>query len=73
MDSNILAWRIPMDRGAWRATVHGGRKGSDTTEKLSTAQAYLLLFWNLLNEAVFIQSLYILWTFVVVSFTLSVL
>ena len=22
----------PMDRGAWRATVHGGRKESDTTE-----------------------------------------
>ena len=21
--SNILAWRIPMDRGAWRAIVHG--------------------------------------------------
>jgi len=21
--SNILAWRIPMDRGAWWATVHG--------------------------------------------------
>ena len=21
--SNILEWRIPMDRGAWRATVHG--------------------------------------------------
>ena len=21
-DSNILAWRIPMDRGAWWATVH---------------------------------------------------
>ena len=21
--SNILAWRIPMDRGAWQATVHG--------------------------------------------------
>ena len=21
--SIILAWRIPMDRGAWRATVHG--------------------------------------------------
>ena len=20
--SNILAWRIPTDRGAWRATVH---------------------------------------------------
>ena len=24
--SNILAWRIPMDRGAWRATVHGVAK-----------------------------------------------
>ena len=21
--SSILAWGIPMDRGAWRATVHG--------------------------------------------------
>ena len=21
-NSGILAWRIPMDRGAWRATVH---------------------------------------------------
>ena len=24
--SSILAWRIPMDRGAWWATVHGGTK-----------------------------------------------
>ena len=24
--SSILAWRIPMDRGAWRATVHGVEK-----------------------------------------------
>ena len=24
--SNILAWRIPMDRGAQRATVHGVAK-----------------------------------------------
>ena len=29
--SSILAWRIPKDRGAWRATVHGVAK-SDTTE-----------------------------------------
>ena len=20
--SNVLAWRIPMDRGAWQATIH---------------------------------------------------
>ena len=24
--SNILVWRIPMDRGAWQATVHGVTK-----------------------------------------------
>ena len=24
--SSILAWRIPMDRGSWRATVHGTAK-----------------------------------------------
>ena len=24
--SSILAWRIPMDRGAWRAAVHGVTK-----------------------------------------------
>ena len=30
--SSILAWRIPMDRGAWRATVHSIAKESDTTK-----------------------------------------
>ena len=35
--SSILAWRIPMDRGAWQAIVHGVKE-SDTTEQLSTAQ-----------------------------------
>ena len=34
--SSILAWRIPMDRGAWPAAVHGGRKESDVTDQLST-------------------------------------
>ena len=29
--SNILAWRIPMERGAWWATVHRVTE-SDTTE-----------------------------------------
>ena len=24
--SSILAWRIPMDKGAWQATVHGVAK-----------------------------------------------
>ena len=29
--SSILAWKIPMDRGAWWATVHGVTE-LDTTE-----------------------------------------
>ena len=32
--SSILAWRIPRDRGAWWAMVHGVVE-SDTTEQLS--------------------------------------
>ena len=33
---SILAWRIPMDRGTWWATVDGIAE-SDTTEQLSIA------------------------------------
>ena len=38
--SSILAWRIPVDRGVWRVTVHGVRKESDITEQLSTVHVY---------------------------------
>ena len=48
--SSILAWRIPLDRGAWEATVHGVCKESDTTERLSTvAEIPSLLFCLLLG------------------------
>ena len=37
--SSILAWRIPMDRGAWWAAVHGCHKELDVTEAIKlTAQ-----------------------------------
>ena len=40
----MLAGRIPMDRGAWRALVYGGCKEQDTTERLSTLILLLLFF-----------------------------
>ena len=42
--SSILAWRMPMDRGAWWAAVHGVTKESDTTERLSTNLLFKLFF-----------------------------
>ena len=36
--SSILAWRIPMHRGACVATVHRGHKELDMTEGLSTVR-----------------------------------
>ena len=42
--SSILAWRIPMDRGGWRATCSPwGHQESDMTEQLSTAQHIILM------------------------------
>ena len=36
--SSVLAWRIPMERRAWQATVHSVAKS--WTERLSTAQEF---------------------------------
>ena len=63
--SSILAWIIPMDRGAWLATVHGVTKSQtrltdeaqNTQPDISEANplmaigisAYLLIFANMLN------------------------
>ena len=33
--SSIFAWRIPMVRGAWQATVRGVAKSQTTNEPLS--------------------------------------
>ena len=40
--SSILAWGIPMDRGAWQATVHGVAE-SDMTEGLNTSSIKYIL------------------------------
>ena len=37
--SSPLAWRIPTDRGAWWATIHGVAKSQIWLKRLSTAHA----------------------------------
>ena len=41
--SSILVWGIPMDRGAWQATVYGAAE-LDMTERLNTHVSYLNRF-----------------------------
>ena len=36
---SILAWRIPKDRGAWRATVHGVAKSRTQLSNLACIHA----------------------------------
>ena len=56
--SIIFAWRISVDRGAWWANSPRGRKESDMTERLSTAQRHWVgtagareICWCLVVEA----------------------
>ena len=40
--SSILAWRIPMDRGAWQATVHRAAKSETCLKRLSKHTSHYL-------------------------------
>ena len=46
--SSILAWRIPMDRGGWWATVHKVAE-SDMNKQLTHTQTSVC-FWTLNTE-----------------------
>ena len=46
--------RIPMDRGAWWAAVHGITKSWDTTEQLSAAQPSWWVFTDILFHKIYL-------------------
>ena len=49
--SSILAWKNAMDRGAWWATVGGGYKELDTTERTHThTHTHTSIHIHILNE-----------------------
>ena len=54
--SSTLAWRIPMDSGAWQATVHGVTKESDMTEDRPTLP-YVFLNLRETPAAIFLLTL----------------
>ena len=62
--SSIPAWKNPMDRGAWQATVHGGRKESDMTERLHfhfLSSSIYIFFYNYICISIFIYHLILLY------------
>jgi len=55
--SSILAWRTPMDRGAWRATVHRVTKvGHDLVTKLPPPRYLYTQFLFLIMKGCYILS-----------------
>ena len=47
--SSILAWRIPMDRGVWQATVHGVAKSQTQLSDHKQQQHIISMLWSLLK------------------------
>ena len=74
-NSNILAWRIPMERGAWQGTVHGVTKSQTITlsQKYTckhnfahSSGAYVFPWWlrwqsSLAMQETWVQSLHQEW------------
>ena len=44
--SSILAWRVPMDKGAWWATVHGATESQTQLSTTHIVDNTVLYNWN---------------------------
>ena len=61
---SILAWRIPLDRGAWWATVHGVAKGrTRLSTQHSTYYIYLFVIKDYSHNITDLISTYFIITF----------
>ena len=49
---SVLAWRIPMDRGAWRAAVQGSRSQTRPATEVQLSTAFRLLVEKTRSTAV---------------------
>ena len=47
---SILAWRIPMNRGVWRAIVHGVPKSQTRLKRLSTHSDISITYYQSLTQ-----------------------
>ena len=67
--SSLLAWRIPTDRGAWRATVHGVAQSWTRLKRLSSSSSRgswprgwpVFLPWTWLYKAVMFRAETVFW------------
>ena len=55
--SSIFAWKIPMDRGAWQATVHGVAKSQTQLSNKACGHGLVTFQVHILWE----KSLFCLW------------
>ena len=55
--SSILAWRIPMDKGAWQAIVRGAAKSqtqlSDLSKRMQLVSSHCAKTWLLYQSHIF--------------------
>ena len=51
--SNILAWRIPMDREAWRATVHRVAKSRTQQKRVSMQHIVFQDYVSIINKLLY--------------------
>ena len=59
--SSVLAWRIPMDRGAWRAMVHRVTKSWTWLKQLSTQLVHNVVLLSGVEQSELVLHIHVSW------------